>query len=188
MVFPTGNYQQRNIEGKIQEPTLQVGRGGYGVLASLYHAYVLIPHKLNQFFFYTYEHTFKNKFDYQFGDAHIIAGGLNWVVWPNLTLSGQRNDRYRVKDLCLCNLEQAGPVGESEEPIILSPNVITRNVRNSGSTALMFTPGLILDLGDNTNYYFYSQVPLVRDFNGALAQGVSFLTGFVKFFQFEALS
>ena len=188
MVFPTGNFQQRNIEGVIQEPTLQAGRGGYGVLAGLYQAYELIPHKLNQFFFYNYEHTFENKFDYQFGDTHIISGGLNWLVLPNLTLSGQLNYRYRVKDLCLCNLEQAGPVGESNKPIVFSSDVVTRNVRNSGSTALMFTPGLILDLGDNTNYYFYSQVPLVRDFNGALAQGVSFLTGFVKFFQFEALS
>lgn len=187
-VFPTGNFEQRNIEGKIQEPTLQVGRGGYGVLASVYQAYELIPHKLNQFLFYSYEHTFENKFNYQFGDTHIIAGGLNWLVFPNLTLSGQLNWRYRVKDTFVGNLEQAGPVGASAEPTVLSTNIVRRNVRNTGSTALMFTPGLILDLGDNTNYYFYSQVPLVRDFNGALAQGVSFLTGFVKFFQFEALS
>jgi hypothetical protein len=181
--FPTGNFEARNSEGNVQEPTLQAGRGDYGAVGHVYQAYELIPHKLNQFFSYTYRHTFKNKFDYQFGDTHIVTGGLSYNVTPAITLSGQVNYIYNVHDTFRSKLEQAGGIGPGQSgEIDLDENIRTRSVENTGSTNLLFTPGLTLNFNDSTSWYFYSQVPLVQDFNGGLEQGVSFLTGFVKFF------
>lgn len=181
--FPTGNFQARNSEGFVQEPWLQVGRGDYGAVGHIFQSYELIPHTLNQFFSYTYRHTFKNKFGYQFGDSHIVTGGLSYNVTPAINLSGQLNWTYTVHDSYRSRLEQAGGIGPGlSGETDLDENLQTRQVRNSGSTNLMFTPGITLLLNDSTSWYFYSQVPLIQDFNGGLEQGVSFLTGFVKFF------
>jgi hypothetical protein len=38
-------------------------------------------------------------------------------------------------------------------------------------------------LTENTSLYFYSQIPIARDFNGNLAQGVSYVFGITKLFQ-----
>jgi len=181
--FPTGDFEARNSEGGVQESWLQVGRGDYGAVGHIYQAYELIPHTLNQFFSYTYRHTFKNKFDYQFGDTHIVTGGLSYSVTPAIMLSGQVNWIYNVHDRFRSKLKQAGGIGPGQSgETVLDENLRTRPVRNTGSTNLLFTPGITLNLNDSTSWYFYSQVPLVQDFNGGLEQGVSFLTGFVKFF------
>ncbi len=179
--FPTGDFEARNKEGNIQEPTLQIGRGDYGVVAQLHQSFELLPHKLNQFFSYTYEHTFENKFDYQFGDRHIVTGGLIYQATPKVSLSGQLNWRYAVHDNFRGNLEQAVLSGQGE-PAVLTSAIRDRSVANTGSTSLMFTPGITLHLDSQTSWYFFSQTPLVQDFNGGLEQGTSFLTGFVRFF------
>ena len=183
MEFPTGDFEARNSEGGVQEPTLQAGRGDYGAVGHIFQSYELIPHKLNQFFSYTYRHTFKNKFDYQYGDTHFVTGGLSYNVTPAINFSGQLNWTYTVGDRYRSTLEQAGGIGPGlSGETDLDENLRTRRVENTGSTNLMFTPGLTLNLSDSTSWYFYSQVPLVQDFNGGLEQGVSFLTGFVHFF------
>lgn len=181
--FPTGDFEARNSEGNIQEPWLQVGRGDYGVVGQVYQAYELIPHTLNQFFSYTYRHTFKNKFDYQFGDTHIVTGGLIYNLTSAIALSGQLNWIYNVHDRFKSALEQAGGIGSGlAGETDIDENVRMRRVRNTGSTNLLLTPGITVNFNDSTSWYFYSQIPLVQDFNGGLEQGVSFLTGFVKFF------
>jgi hypothetical protein len=190
--FPTGQYQAQT-EGHgtdvIEEPTLQAGRGDYGVIGHVYQAYEIIPHTLNQFISYTYRHTFQNKYGYQFGDTHILSGGLIYNITPHIAFSGQLNYTYNVHDTFRSTLSQAGGIGtglsgETE----IDGTLQTRGVNNTGSTNLMFTPGITLNLTDSTSWYFYSQVPLVQDFNGGLEQGVSFLTGFVKFFNVGTLS
>ncbi len=181
--FPTGEFEARNSEGKIQEPTLQTGRGDYGVVGQIYQGYELIPHTLNQFFSYTYRHTFKNKFDYQFGDTHIVTGGLIYNLTSAIALSGQVNWIYNVHDEFRSALEQAGGIGPGlAGETDIDDTLQTRPVNNTGSTNLLFTPGITVNFNDSTSWYFYSQVPLVQDYNGGLEQGVSFLTGFVKFF------
>ncbi len=179
--FPTGNFEARNRNGNIQEPTLQVGRGNYGIVAHAFQSYELLPHKLNQFVSYTYLHTFENKFDYQFGDTHLISGGLNWLVTPRITLSAQLNYRYSLQDEFVGSLEAHGSISSPGETT-LDPVIRKRGVANTGSTSLFLTPGITLNLGEQTSWYFYGQAPLLRDFNGGLEQGVSFLTGFVRFF------
>ena len=187
--FPTGDFEARNSEGGIQEPTLQNGRGDYGAVGHIYQAYEIIPHALNQFFSYTYRHTFKNKFGYQFGDTHIVSGGLIYNVTPSLAFSGQLNWIYNTHDRYRSTLEQAGGIGVGlAGETDIDDNLRTRPVRNTGSTNLLFTPGLTLNFNDRTSWYFYAQIPLAQDFNGGLEQGVSFLTGFVKFFNIDATS
>jgi len=181
--FPTGEFEARNSEGKIQEPTLQLGRGDYGVVGQVYQAYELIPHTLNQFFSYTYRHTFKNKFDYQFGDTHIVTGGLIYNLTSAIAFSGQVNWIYNVHDRFRSALEQAGGIGTGlAGETDIDDTLQTRLVNNTGSTNLLFSPGVTVNFNESTSWYFYSQIPLVQDFNGGLEQGVSFLTGFVKFF------
>lgn len=183
VVFPTGDFEARSSEGGVQEPSLQIGRGDYGAVGQIFQSYEIIPHKLNQFFSYTYNHTFKNKFNYQFGDTHIVTGGLNYSVTPAIRLSGQLNWIYKVQDSYKSKLIQAGGIGPGlAGETVLDPNIKTRGVRNTGSTNLLFTPGIMMNLSDSTSWYFFSQIPLVQDFNGGLEQGLSFLTGFVKFF------
>ena len=191
--FPTGNYQAQ-VSGHggnvTQEPTLQAGRGDYGVLGHIYQAYELIPHTLNQFFSYTYRHTFQNKFGYQFGDTHIVSGGLIYNLTPGLAFSGQLNWIYNVHDTFRSTLLQSQPIGTglSGEPTEIDGTLARRPVRNTGSTNLLLTPGVTFNFNDSTSWYFYSQIPLVQDFNDGLKQGVSFLTGFVKFFNIDATS
>ncbi|PJA77879.1 MAG: hypothetical protein CO149_07100, partial [Nitrospirae bacterium CG_4_9_14_3_um_filter_51_5] len=181
--FPTGNFEAKDSDGATQEPSLQIGRGDYGAVGQIFQSYELIPHTLNQFFSYTYRHTFENKFDYQFGDTHIVTGGLSYNVTPAINLSGQLNWIYNVQDRFRGTLGQTGGIGPGlAEETEIDGNLRTRPVRNTGSTNLLFTPGLTVNFNDSTSWYFYAQVPLVQDFNGGLEQGVSFLTGFVKFF------
>lgn len=184
--FPTGQFEaQTGGHGvnSIEEPSLQVGRGDYGVVGHVYQAYELIPHKLNQFLSYTYRHTFKNKFGYQFGDTHIVSGGLIYNITSSLALSGQLNYIYNVRDTFRSTLSQAGGIGPGlSGETDLDTTLERRSVRNTGSTNLLFTPGITLNFDASTSWYFYTQVPLVQDFNGGLEQGVTFLTGFVKFF------
>jgi len=153
------------------------------VVGQFYQAYELIPHTLNQFFSYTYRHTFKNKFDYQFGDTHIVTGGLIYNMTSAIALSGQLNWIYNVHDRFKSALKQAGGIGSGlAGETDIDEDVRMRRVRNTGSSNLLLTPGITVNFNDSTSWYFYSQVPLVQDFNGGLEQGVSFLTGFVKFF------
>jgi hypothetical protein len=181
--FPTGEFEARNAEGGIQEPTLQVGRGDYGAVGQIFQSYDLIPNTLNQFFSYTYRHTFKNKFNYQFGDTHIVTGGLSYSVTPGIRLSGQLNWIYNVHDRFRSKLEQAGGIGPGlAGETDLDENLQTRGVQNTGSTNLLFTPGITMNLTESASWYFFSQIPLAQDFNGGLEQGISFMTGFVKFF------
>ena len=188
--FPTGQFEaQTGGHGTdvVEEPTLQAGRGDYGVIGHAYQAYELIPHTLNQFLSYTYRHTFRNKYGYQFGDTHVVSGGLIYNLTSHIALSGQLNYIYNVRDTFRSTLSQAGGIGmglsgETE----IDDTLERRSVRNTGSTNLLFTPGITLNFDDSTSWYFYSQVPLVQDFNGGLEQGVSFITGFVKFFNMNS--
>ncbi len=60
----------------------------------------------------------------------------------------------------------------------------------TGSTYHAITPGFQVALGEltkwdlasNASLYFYSQIPVARDFNGNLAQGTSFVFGLTKMF------
>ncbi len=176
--LPTGkNNSQSNIPGHTQEPTLMLGRGQVGLVVSVYQTYELLPHRLNQFASVSYRHTFKNNNGYQYGDEYLLSGGLNLRTWEWLILSGQFNYRYLVHDTFSSSLFLANDPSSPGNPIPIDPVIRDRPVPATGSTTLMFTPGFSVDVAPVTVLYFYTQIPVVRDFNNNLAQGVSYIVG-----------
>jgi hypothetical protein len=195
--LPTGDHDQKTagIDGaETMEPTAQIGRGQFGLQGSIYQTYEIIPHRLNQFASASYRHTFRNNFGYQFGDQFDFGFGANLVTVPWLVLTNQFNYRYMVHDSYSGSLSRSltpSDPGFPDEALLLDPNIANRAVPTTGSTYFAFTPGLQVALGEaiktplteNTSLYFYSQIPIARDFNGNLAQGVSYVFGITKLFQ-----
>jgi hypothetical protein len=195
--LPTGENKAADPSGSgVFEPTAQLGRGAFGLQGSLYATTEVIPHRVNLFTSASYRHTFRNNWGYQFGDQYDLSGGANLVTVPWLVLSVQMNYRYMVHDSCSCSLARAPVPGEPEygnDVVVLDPNITNRPVPTTGSTFLAVTPGFSLNLGLLTDkdwaktmqVYFFSQVPVQRDFNGNLAQGVSYMAGITKYFSFS---
>jgi hypothetical protein len=194
--LPTGPTDQMsdpvdpNDPRVVQDSPLQIGRGNVGLVGSIYQTYELIPHRLNQFAFASYRHTFRNNDGYQFGDEYMLNVGLNYVVQPWLTLMSQINYRYLVHDNMNAILRQAQPPSAPGAPTVIDPIPRDRRVPNTGSTFTAFTPGFQINLGAliNTSWasssqlYFYSQIPVAKDFNGNLEQDTSFVVGLTKSF------
>ena len=178
--LPTGKTKSK-ADGKqiIQEPSLQIGRGNVGLIGSLYQAYELIPHRLNQFSSVSYRHTFRNNQGYQFGDEYILSAGLNLQTFTWLVLTGQFNWRYLVHD------NFSGLLKQHPSGAVIDSAIKNRRVPTTGSTTLMFTPGVTVQnvpFIPNTAMYANVQIPVVRDFNNNLAQDVSFIFGITHFF------
>ncbi len=201
---PSGDHNQTTAglegAGETMEPTAQIGRGQVGVQASFYQAYEVIPHRLNQFTSGSYRHTFRNNFGYQFGDQFDFSLGANLVTAPWLVLTNQFNFRYMVRDYYRAALARSQTPNDPTFPgevIVLDDNIRNRSVPTTGSTYFAYTAGFQVSLGnliqttlniktpffDNTSLYFHAQVPVYRDFNGNLAQGVSYVFGVTKVFQ-----
>ncbi len=194
--LPTGSTQRTDSAGEVTEAPLQLGRGQVGLIGSIYQTYELIPHRLNQFSFVSYRHTFRNNDGYQFGDEYNLNVGANLVTMPWLVLMGQFNYRYLVHDNISASLSRSatpadGPGLFPGEPIVIDPAITDRQVPNSGSTYFAFSPGFQVSfdalfdspLTKMTSLYFYSQIPIARDSNNNLAQGTSFIFGITKSFQ-----
>ena len=191
--LPTGSTKTRDSNGEVMEAPTQLGRGQVGLNPTLYQTYEVIPHRLNQFSFAGYRHTFRNNDGYQFGDEYNLGLGANLVTVPWLVLTGQFNGRYLVHDNMSASLEQSAPPGNGGgvEPAVIDPLIANRRVPNTGSTYLAFAPGFQVNvdgLVDSvwtkfTSFYFYAQIPVARDFNNNLAQGTSFVFGLTRSFQ-----
>ncbi len=198
--LPTGDHDQKTAgaggSAETMEPTAQLGRGQLGLQGSIYQTYEIISHRLNQFASASYRHTFRNNFGYQFGDQFDLGFGANLVTVPWLVLANQFNYRYMVHDSFSGSLARSatpsdGPALFPGEAIPIDDTITNRAVPTTGSTFLAYTPGFQLSLGElittplteNTSLYFYSQIPIARDFNGNLAQGVSYIFGITKLFQ-----
>ena len=190
---PTGGTSGRDSRGELMESPTQLGRGNLGLIGSLYQTYELIPHRLNQFLFGSYRHTFRNNEGYQFGDEYNLNAGLNLVTVPWLVVTGQVNYRYLTHDNISASLEQSASPdsGGGIEPTVLDAVIANRRVPNTGSTYVAFSPGFQVSLDglvDSpwtkwTSLYFYAQIPVARDSNNNLAQGTSFIFGLTRSFQ-----
>ena len=193
--LPTGTTNAVDSTGTLMEPTTQLGRKQFGLNPTLYQTYELIPHRLNQFAFASYRHTFENSEGYQFGDIWEFNGGFNLVTVPWLVLSAQFNYRYIVHDTFNSSLLRSATPADAPnfpgEPIVIDPTVKNRAVPTTGSTFLAFTPGFQLSLDGifdspwtrATSLYFYSSIPIYRDSNNSLAQETSFVAGLSRSFR-----
>ncbi|HKT33338.1 MAG TPA: hypothetical protein VJR03_00815 [Nitrospira sp.] len=193
--LPTGVTDANDSTGALMEPTTQLGRGQVGLNPTIYQTYELIPHRLNQFLFAGYRHTFRNNRGYQFGDQWDINGGFNLVTVPWFVVTAQLNYRYLVHDNFSSFLSRSATPADAPdfpgEPVVIDPNIQNRAVPTTGSTFLAFTPGFQISLEGivssawtkMTTAYFYSQIPVARDSNNSLAQGTSFIFGLTRSFQ-----
>lgn len=189
--LPTGDTQARDSSGQILESPGQLGRGQVGLIGSIYQTYELIPHRLSQFAFASYRHTFRNRDGYQFGDEYQFNVGVNLVTTPWLVLSHQFNFRYLTQDNVTANLEQSAAPFSGEEPTVIDSRILDRRVPNTGSTYFAYTPGFQLDIGrlftsrytEGTSVYVMAQIPVARDANNNLAQGTSFIFGITRSLQ-----
>ena len=168
--MPTGKYNSRDSDNAIMEPATQIGRGQFGLVGSLYQTYELLPHRLSQFSYVSYRHTFRNPDGYQFGDEYLLNFGLNLVTWDWLVITQQINYRYMTHD----NFHGINPAGTAPHDIA---------VPNTGSTFTAYTPGVMVSVSDWFQFYFYAQLPIARDANNNLAQDTSYVFGVTKYFQ-----
>lgn len=178
--LPTGDSHATNINGLLQEPTLQIGHRSWGIQPSVYQSYEIIPHVLNQFASVSYHHTFTGPNSYRFGDVYVVSGGLNYTTLNVLTLTGQFNWRYAVHDEftgSLARVQEPTDPTFPDEPIVLDPEIKRRPVPNTGGTTLAFSPGITAQVREHLRAYFFVQVPMVQDYNGGLIPDVSYLAG-----------
>ena len=180
--LPTGNSHANNINGTLQEPTLQLGHRTWGIAPSIFQSYEIIPHVLDQFARVSYQHSFTGPNSYRFGDVYVVSGGLNYKTLNILTLTGQFNWRYAVHDEFTGSLfrvpEQSdGPLLFPGDPIPVDSEIKRRPVPNTGGTTLAFSPGISVQVRDQLRAYFFAQVPVVQDYNGGLVPDMSYLAG-----------
>lgn len=172
--LPTGKNQSRDSVNGVLEPAGQIGRGQVGLIGSLYQTYELIPHQLSQFGYVSYRHTFRNHVGYQYGDEYLVNFGVNYVTpIPWLVLTQQINWRYTTHDTFYGINPANTPIHDIAIP-------------NTGSTFTAYTPGVLLNLEDGLQAYFYAQVPVARDANNNLAQDTSYVFGITKYFDTNA--
>ena len=176
--LPTGNSHANNINGTLQEPTLQLGRRAWGIVPSIYQSYEIVPHVLDQFASISYQHAFTGPGSYRYGDVYVLSGGVHWIALRKVTLTGQFNWRYAVHDEfagSLARVHEPDDAGFPGDPIVLDPEIKHRPVPTTGSTMLAFSPGVTVAVRENLRAYFFVQVPLVRDFNNNLVPDVGYL-------------
>jgi len=180
--LPTGNSHATNINGTLQEPTLQLGHRTWGIAPSIFQSYEIIPHVLDQFARVSYQHSFTGPNSYRFGDVYVVSGGLNYKTLNILTLTGQFNWRYAVHDEFTGSLEIVSEAPGGGPNIVLDPEIKRRPVSNTGGTTLAFSPGFSVQVRDQLRAYFFAQVPVVQDYNGGLIPDVSYLAGLAMSF------
>ncbi len=195
---PTGSTSARDRSGEVMEAPGQLGKGQVGLIGSLYQTYELIPQRLNQFFYGSYRHTFRNNDGYQFGDEYNLnlgASGVPLASAPWLVLTGQFHWRYMVHDNMNASLWRSATPADAPdfpgETIGIDPAIVNRSIPNTGSTYFAFSPGFQASLDGfidspltkMSSVYFYAQLPIMRDSNNNLAQGTSYIFGFTRSFQ-----
>lgn len=181
--FPTGDYGRFATETTLAESTLQIGRGAFGVVPTIYQTYELIPHRVNQFASASYRYTAKNSDGYKFGDEVNASLGVNVIPLertPWLVLTQQFNFRWMQNDAMDSALFQFNPGGG---PILLDPAIRFRSVPTTGSTYVAYSPGIMVNVFNFASAYFIAQIPIYRDFNGNLEQQISYIFGVTKSFQ-----
>jgi hypothetical protein len=179
--FPTGDYGYEGSPGQLLESSLQVGKGTFGFQPGFYQTYEMLPHRLNQFLSGHWRYNLRNSDGYQSGQEYALNTGLNLVTLPWLTFTGQFNFRYKTKDTIESQLFefQGAPFNRQ---VLLDGNLLNRPVPTTNSTYLAFSTGVVVNVFDYGQLYAIAQLPLYRDFNGNLQQGVGYVFGMTKHF------
>ena len=143
---PTGATAVRNDDGYRAEPSLQPGRGAWGLLFEASYEHVS-PHRRGQthFFASTAFRTYgRSRQDYRFGDEWLVYAGGGYLLTAQIELLGQLSVVWRNRD-------QPGHTGEYTDA--------------TGGYGLYASPGVRRALGAHMSLYGYYQVPLYEYLN-----------------------
>lgn len=140
--FATGEYELRNSEGDINEPTIQPGTGSIDPIISLLYNFSLVPNKWNFFASVAHRFTTENSLDYEFGDSTFIDGGVNYQANEKVSLLLQINTRISGRD-----------------------EFLDMDVPNTGVTYVDLTPGVVLTASESTAFYAHVQIPIYQRVN-----------------------
>jgi len=140
--FPTGEYQLKDTEGRINEPTLMPGTGSWDGLFSLNGSYQLVPHVVDGFASLSYRLATENDLDYERGDTTVFTAGLSAIATEAITVSAQVNTVFQGRD-----------------------QFMGQDVPSTGSTSVFITPGVRLNIADTTSLYSHLQLPVFEDVN-----------------------
>lgn len=152
--LPTGEYQLKDSEGALNEPTIMPGTGSYDFIVSGHYVYQIDPHRISAYVSTQLRFNTENKYDYKFGDSIVLNTGLSYRATDKINISGQINARVADRD------EYKGD-----------------DVPSTGSTMIFLTPGIQLLSTDSTSFYTHIQVPLyerVNEVNLVPTYGVEF--------------
>ncbi len=140
--FATGEFETRNAEGDINEPTLMPGTGSYDPIISGLYNFALIPNALSFFTSVSHRFTTENTLEYEFGDSTFVDGGAVYRVNDKVSLSAQINSRISGRDTF------------KDMP-----------VPSRGATFVNFTPGVTLAANDDLSFYSHVQLPIYQRVN-----------------------
>jgi len=140
--FATGEYELKNAEGDINEPTLMPGTGSYdGIVSGLYN-FTVIPNKLSLFTSVSHRFTTENSRDYLFGDSTFVDGGASYLLTDKINVSAQINARISRRD-----------------------QFIGMDVPSTGGEFVFLTPGARLYANENLSFYSHVQIPIYQRVN-----------------------
>ncbi|MDA0691508.1 MAG: hypothetical protein O3A78_03690 [Nitrospinae bacterium] len=140
--FASGEYQLRDSDGTINEPTLMPGTGSYDAILSGLYIFSLIPNRLNLFTSVSHRFTTENPLDYELGDTTLVDGGMIYVLTDSVSLSAQINARIARRD-----------------------EFIGMPVPSTGGEFVNLTPGVTLAASENLSLYTHVQIPIYQRVN-----------------------
>lgn len=140
--FASGEFELRDNEGSINEPTLMPGTGSYDAILSGLYVFSLIPNRLSLFTSVSHRFTTENPLEYLFGDSTFIDGGMTYEISDGISLSAQINARIARRD-----------------------EFIGIPVPSTGGEFVNLTPGVTLAASDNLSFYTHVQIPIYQRVN-----------------------
>lgn len=154
--LPTGDYEVENDAGDLAERSLQPGTGTTDVIAGAFYSGPW-GGRITWFAEANWMSALRSREDYKPGNRAALNIGLSHPSTQHVTLMLQLNAQWKDRD--------SGAQAEPEA---------------TGGTFLHLSPGVGLNLGDNTRLYSFVQVPLYQRVNGvqlvadfALVAGIS---------------
>lgn len=142
--FASGEFELKDGDGTINEPTLMPGTGSYDAVISGMYVFSMIPGKLDLFTSVTHRFTSSNPRNYLFGDSTFVDGGVNYALTQKVNLILQVNSRLTGRD-----------------------HFLNMPVPNTGLTFVNLTPGVSVQASENLSLYSHVQIPIYQRVNEA---------------------
>lgn len=157
--LPTGKFDVANDDGDVAERSLQPGSGTTDSIIGVFYSRHM-GEKSSWFTDATWIAALEERDDFKPGDRAAINVGVTWPWIERMSLVIQLNAQWKDRD--------SGSEAEAED---------------TGGTFVYLSPGISLNLGDNTRLYGFVQLPLYQCVNGVqLVADEAFVAGISRRF------